>query len=138
AGSSKSHEPRLTALLVATRPTLLPRLLALHESKPWMLVEDGGAKLREAEPRPSLDAWADVLPRYADLQRAVASRVDEMIAVGTPDHRLDSLASHFEALLRDDRVVNVAIDEPLSREELDRLFSLTPRMDADVETLEAR
>ena len=136
-GRSQAHEPRLTALLEATHPDLVPHLIALHPTEPWMLVMDGGAKLREVESGPALDAWSDVLPRYAQLQRDLAPRVGDLLGVGTPDHRLESVPSLFEAMLHDDRVIGAADEAPLTRAERDWLLSLLPRIADDARALDA-
>lgn len=135
-GGNQAHEPRLTALLEETRPLFVPHVLALHPALPWMLLADGGAKLRDVADGPAFDAWVDVLPRYADLQRAVAPRAAELLAIGTPDHRLASLASRFEALLRDERVMRAA-GEALGPAELKQLFALLPRITDEARELDA-
>src|SRR5438093_1847951 len=126
-GGNQAHEPRLTALLAETRPSLLPAVLALHGSRPWMLLADGGARLREVDAGPAFDAWTDVLGRYAELQREVLPRVEEMVAIGTPDHRLEHLAGALESLLRDPPVMDVAVEQPITADERARLFALLPR-----------
>src|SRR5699024_831574 len=47
----------------------------------------------------SLGRWLAVLPRYADLQIAVAGRVDEVLELGVPDLRLASLPAAYDALV---------------------------------------
>src|SRR5438093_7817112 len=136
-GGNQAHEPRLTALLAETRPTLLPTVLALHESRPWMLLADGGAKLRDLDAGPAFDVWTDILVRYAELQREVVPRVDELVAIGTPDHRLEHLAGAFESLLRDPRVMDAVVEEPLTLDERARLFAILPRVAREAAELAA-
>jgi len=105
-GPSQAHEPALTALLAATAPALLPQILAIHPRETWMLLAGGGAKLRDAlEPTERLEVWARILPPYAELQRSLLGRVEEIRATGTPDHGPERLVSDFEAVLDDEQVL---------------------------------
>jgi len=105
-GPSQSHEPALTARLSRGGGSIVPAPLAVHPSEPWMLLADGGAKVREAFAGPALlEAWTRVLPRYAELQRRFIGHDDELLATGLPDRRLEVLALQLEPLLADDRVV---------------------------------
>ena len=93
-GPSQAHEPALTALLAATAPALLPQILAIHPRETWMLLAGGGAKLRDAlEPTERLEVWARILPPYAELQRSLLGRVEEIRGTGTPDHGPERLVS---------------------------------------------
>lgn len=127
-GENQAHEPRLTALLAAARPDLLPPVLALHDQRPWMLVADGGARLRDVAPPPALDEWASVLARYAELQRDLAPRAQELVAIGTPDHRLRRVAAMLGEVLADPLVVRGLDPEVLSVEEHRRLRAALPRL----------
>ena len=106
-GPSQDFEPALTALLVRTAPDVVPVVLARHPHEPWMLLGDGGAKLRDVLTGPALlEAWAEVLPRYAALQRQLVGRDSEILACGTPDRRLDHLAADLSHMLDDVRIVS--------------------------------
>jgi len=127
-GPSQAFEPALTALLARTAPDVVPVVLAVHTTEPWMLLADGGAKLRDAlSGRTLLEAWAEVLPRYADLQRRLLGRDDEILACGIPDRRLDHLAADLGRILDDDRIV--------SRAAAERLRELRPAMDTAARAL---
>lgn len=90
-GSTQAHEPRLTALLHREFPGLVTEVLALHPTQPWMLVAEGGKKPRDAYSGDDfLRVWREVLPRYAQLQRAATHHVREILRFGTPDHRAAS------------------------------------------------
>lgn len=113
-GPSQDFEPALTALLARTAPDLVPTVLAIHPDEPWMLLADGGAKLRDALAGPALlDAWAAVLPRYAELQRQLLGRDGDILACGTPDRRLDHLPADLGRILDDERIVPPAAGERL-------------------------
>ena len=120
-GESQAHEPALTTLLAATDRGLVPDVLAVHPERPWMLMADGGTKLRDAHDGTALlGAWLDLLPRYAQMQLAFIGREDELLATGTPDHRLDRLPGQLASVIADDRVFAALAQDLLasSHEEL--------------------
>ena len=99
-GPSQVQEAPVTDLLAGIRPDLLPELLAWDGGAGWMLVRDAGERLRELVARErSLGRWLDALPRYAELQLAVAPAADELVERGAPDRRLAVLPAQFEQLL---------------------------------------
>lgn len=105
-GPSQAHEPKLTALLAPIAPTLLPEVIATHPTRPWMLLADGGVKLREAVSGEALlDTWVALLPRYAELQRAMLGREDDLLATGTPDRGIGQLADQLGAVIADERAL---------------------------------
>ena len=136
-GPSQAHEPALTALLAATAPALVPEILAIHPRETWMLLADGGAKLRDVlAPAERLEVWARILPRYAELQRSLLGRQDAIRATGTPDHGSDRLVSDFRAVLDDERVLvpsSAIFDENARR----RLRELLPSIEARAAELAA-
>lgn len=95
-----AYEAGVVELLARVRPDLVPELVASDRERGWMLMADGGARLRETvECERDLGRWLDVLPRYAELQLATAEHGDELVALGTPDRRLAVLPSHYERLV---------------------------------------
>jgi hypothetical protein len=99
------HEA-LVALHLARRvPDRVPPLIAEDLDRGWMLMEDGGRRLREviAEER-DLSRWEDVLDGAADIARAMETDVDELLAAGVPDLRLATLPDRYAALVEDPEV----------------------------------
>lgn len=95
-----AHEAAVVSVLACERPDRVPELLAVDLERGWMLMGDGGERLREViERERSLRRWLDLLPEYAQLQLDVAHRADELVALGAPDRRLEKLASQYEDLL---------------------------------------
>ncbi|MEU7866919.1 phosphotransferase [Dactylosporangium sp. NPDC049140] len=90
-----------TAFEVALYP-LLHRLAPVHVLEPLaadpalgrLLLPDGGPTLRD---RPA--EFAAALPRYAELQRALAPAVDDMLAIGMTDMRPERLPQRFDEIL---------------------------------------
>lgn len=129
-GPSQAYEPALTALLSRTFGDLLPDVIAVHPREDWMLLADGGDRLRDVlEGRAFLDAWVELLPRYAELQIEFLGRDADLLACGTPDTRLDRLVSQLDAALADERILKPAI-RAFGPAERDRLRALLPRIAA--------
>lgn len=136
-GASQAHEPRLTKLLQREFPTLVPEVLALHPTHDWMLVADGGKKLRDVfSPEQMLTEWTQILPRYGELQLALAPHVDEMLALGAPDQRLPRLARDIAAVV-DERVLRFDEPDGLRRDDLPRLRAVLPKIATQAEELAA-
>jgi hypothetical protein len=96
------HEVAVHAVVSARRPDCVPALLAADPDRGWMLMADAGEPLREVVARErSVDAWLDVLPLYAGLQRDCTDDVPALLAAGAPDLRLavlpDAYAQTVEA-----------------------------------------
>jgi phosphotransferase family enzyme len=112
----QAFEPALTIRLAADFPQLLPQVLASDIERRWLLLADAGAPVRRFGNRPEF--WVDVLPRYAELQRDQARRVDEHLAAGVPDLRLELLPARYGELL--------AANLPCDREKKDAIARLEP------------
>jgi hypothetical protein len=113
----QAFEPRLTAELFARWPDRTPEVLAYDHAHAWMLLADAGAPLQTLGNPP--EAWLEVLPRYAELQRDEARFAADHLAHGVPDQRLRLWAARFDDLLHREL--------PLERHELDWLVAFTPR-----------
>lgn len=117
-----AFEGPLTAALARWVPEHVLEPLAFDAGRGWVLLPDGGELFRtvldrqEAGPR----AWEDLLRRYADLQRRLASRVGQLKALGVPGVRTEALADVFERV--------VAQHPALRTEERRRLEALRPRV----------
>lgn len=94
------HEAELVCLIAARRPDAVPPPLAADPGSGWMLMEDAGENLRAVVPRErSLARWLDVLGLYAGLQLDLEADVDELLAIGVPDLRLETLPGRYDALM---------------------------------------
>jgi len=123
-----AFEGPLTELLAREQPRRTAELLAVEPERAWMLTRDAGTRLREAAPGPEqLTHWERLLPRYAELQLALAPRADELLALGVTDLRLAVLpplleraCAERELLMRDD-------EDGMTPEELSALDDALPR-----------
>jgi hypothetical protein len=128
-GPTQRHEPRLTALLHREFPGLVTQVLALHPDRPWMLVAEGGRKIRDVYSGDAfLRAWRDVLPRYAQLQRDATPHVDEIIGFGTPDHRAAPLVAAFADVLANEPTLTGERSDRLTDDERRALTALRPKL----------
>ncbi|MEM7531213.1 MAG: aminoglycoside phosphotransferase family protein [Chloroflexota bacterium] len=121
--SSLAHEPMLTQLLANHQPHALPEIVAVDESQGWMLMKEGGIRLRELiNDTKDIHHWTTLLPRYAQFQQVMAVHADTLLTVGAFDRRLASLPQQYEALLTDRAAM--LIDYPKNAE-LDHLTEET-------------
>ena len=93
-----AFEVRLTSELYARWPGLVAEVLAHDEERAWLLLADAGTPIRALGNPP--EAWLEVLPLYAELQRGEISHTREHLAHGVPDLRLSTLPEHYETFLR--------------------------------------
>ncbi len=128
-GPTQRHEPRLTALVAHEFPGVVPEVIALHPDQPWMLVAEGGAKLRETFFGDELlRAWREILPRYARLQIALTDRTPDVLALGTPDRRADRLITGFAEVVASEPQLSHGRADRLTSDELQALVSLGPTL----------
>lgn len=121
-----AHEARLIEILSGRRPDLVTEVVASDESG-RMLMRDAGPQLSS---RPSLRAWEEALPLYAELQIAAAPDAGELLAAGAFDRRSSALPGRYREL-----VANAAAELP--RDEHRRLSALIPAVDEAFEALAA-
>ena len=91
-----AHEPGLTEALASQWPALLPTVLAADRARGWLLLADAGITLRSLiQTAADLWHWEHILPRYAELQIALAGQQDELLALGALDRRLAGLPAQI-------------------------------------------
>jgi hypothetical protein len=91
-----AFEAELLVMLERLHPGRVPDLVAADPERGWLLMRDGGTRLRElVRSSADLGRWEEVLPAYADLQLALAPHVEELLAAGVPDERLAVLPAHL-------------------------------------------
>ena len=116
-----AYEAGVVELLAERRPDCVPELIAADLERGWMLMADGGERLREVVERErDLGRWREVLPLYGQLQLDLVEDVDRLRGLGLPDRRLETLAAQYEEL--------VSRVETVTAEERRRLLELVPRI----------
>ena len=117
------HEPRLMRGLSGLYPDHIPAPLSIDEPRRWMLLADFGAAIGRGAP---VDVQEEMLLLYGALQRDAVSRVDDLLAMGCLDRRLDRLAAQVDPLLGD----TAMLASQLEAAEIERLRALGPRLKA--------
>lgn len=131
-----AHEPALTRALSRWRPDVMLQLLATDLGRGWMLMADGGTRLREViRADRDLRHWEALLPIYAELQIELSGRLHELLALGAPDRRLAALPAQYERLLADTTAMHIDLPRGLTSAEYGRLNELAPRFAALCEKL---
>jgi hypothetical protein len=122
------HEAPLLAALARLAPDRLLEPVAVDAGRGWSLLPDGGPTLRDvlAGDR-DLAHWERVLPEYAALQLAAAPHAAELLALGVPDHRPETMPALFAELLDDRESMLLGAEGGPSPEAYDRLRALLPR-----------
>ncbi|MBA2569078.1 MAG: aminoglycoside phosphotransferase family protein [Actinobacteria bacterium] len=116
-------EAELTARLAELQPDRVPELVDVDLERGWMLMRDGGTRLRElVETTEDLHHWQRLLPDYAQLQIDLAPHAGELLELGVPDERLSVLPEHFGELLD-------ARPEGLRADDHRRLVEAVPRVE---------
>jgi hypothetical protein len=104
-GGQTRYEAGLAAALATWAPDRVLAPLAVEPEQGWQLLPDGGTPLRAREDNTDPRAWERFLAGYAELQRRVSSHADDLLRLGTPDHRPEAMPDHLTALLEDPDVV---------------------------------
>jgi len=113
----QAFEPRMTSELAGRWPELLPEVIAHDERRAWLLLRDAGTPIGAYGNPP--EAWLDVLPRYAELQRGEAPHADDHLAHGVPDLRVAHFPERFDDLF--------SRNLPLDPDEIAALRTFAPR-----------
>lgn len=121
------HEIALTLKLAEWFPEVGPELIAIDAERGWMLMRDGGEQLRAfVRPTKNIQPWEPVIKRYAELQIGLAKHIDEILALGIPDHRLAVLPALYSQLFTDAEILRVDQEKGLTSNEFRQLKDLTP------------
>lgn len=123
-------EAALTQKLAGWYPDCMPELIAVDSGRGWMLMRDGGEQLRASiRPTQDIQPWNPVIMRYAELQIGLAEHVSEILALGIPDHRPDSLPALYQGLLADEQSLMIDQEKGLTSAEFQQLQGLSPRFE---------
>lgn len=99
-GPETAFEVGLYELLDRVAPDRVLSPLATDVTRGWLLLPDGGTPLGDRSSGTELaEALVTVLPQYGQLQRDVAPRVGELLALGVTDMRPAVLPERFDFAL---------------------------------------
>ena len=119
-GPGNAYEPRLVDALVRWGTPRILAPLAVDADRGWMLSPDGGPHLRDMlDGGAGIAHWERILPEWAEMQRRLAPRAEELIELGVPDLRPAALPAQFAALIEDP-------DAELSEPDQARLRAFVP------------
>ncbi|HEY9660158.1 MAG TPA: phosphotransferase, partial [Allocoleopsis sp.] len=117
-----AYEAALTQALFRWFPDCVPHILAIDAQRGWLLMADGGMRLREVlRTTDDLQHWESLLPSYAKLQQESAQYVDKLLGMGVYDRRLAGLPTQFQALLHDEDAIGLAGANGLTSDEYQQL-----------------
>lgn len=99
-----AFEPALSEALSRWAPEHVLTPYAVDCTRGWSLLPDGGPLLRSQTL--GVRHWEEVLVQYADLQRALVPRAEDLLGLGVPDARVlpelfDSIVQTIEVGVRE-------------------------------------
>ena len=97
AGRSHPNERQITETLTMRCPEYLPEIIAVHDEWNGWLMRDAGIPLLSSGSSISTHA-VGVVRRLGELQAATASCVEELLFIGSHDHRLPALRAQIREL----------------------------------------
>jgi hypothetical protein len=118
-GPVMAFEPRLSAELGARWHGRVAEVLAHDEERAWLLLADAGQPIGAFGNPP--EAWLQVLPGYAELQRGEITHAEDHLEHGVPDLRIAALPARYEDFLRHEL--------PLDEDEIATLRRFEPRFE---------
>ena len=122
------YESALTQKLAAWNSECMAELIAVDNTRGWMLMRDGGEQLRASiRPTQELKPWEPVITKYAELQIGLAKNLDEILDMGIPDYRPQHLPVLFETLLADEASLMIDQEKGLTSDEFQELQGRMPR-----------
>jgi GNAT superfamily N-acetyltransferase len=113
----QAFEPRLTSELYARWADRVTQVLAVDETRRWLLLGDAGVAVGELGNPP--ESWLEALPAYAELQKGEMAYAADHVGHGVPDLRMAALPAGYLRLL--------ASELPLARDDVNRLRDFAPR-----------
>jgi hypothetical protein len=128
-GDLFAHEPRLCAALAARFPGSVPDVIALDDAQHWILLDDAGPTLRATIRESGQRGLSESMVRaFAALQRETAAIVPDLLALGVPDRRLETLPALFEDLIADAPALMIGHPDGMTDSDADRLRACGPAL----------
>lgn len=123
---SISMEAKVTQLFAEKFHANVSEVIAINDELSCFLMNDAGLNLRKylkTEFKPELLIRA--IQEYTAIQRSTENNVDDFIALGIPDWRLNKIPELYENLVNDIDFLKV---ENITDEEIPNLQALTPKI----------
>lgn len=123
-------EAPLTQALAQWHQDDVPELIAVDSARGRLLMREGGARLRERiRATHDASAWLSILPRYARLQMDLAKHREEILGMGTPDHRLATLPGQYQEMLAEREILYLDQAKGLTADEYAGLQRLASQLE---------
>ena len=121
-------EPALVQQLAQWQPARVPDVVAVDAEARWLLLRAcDGQSLEDGAPLPD---WERAACAYAELQLTSSQHLPTLRALGCRDRDLLTLRSLIGPLLDDDAALRLDAEHGLAEDELSRLRTLAPRLEA--------
>lgn len=115
-------EPKVMHFLQSDFNDAVPSIIDLNNDEHCFLMDDRGIQLHEYfKAQFDTEILIDAIKRYTTIQIASLNRIDDFLALGVPDWRLEKLPTLYSELL--DRE-NILIEDGLSGDEINLLRKL--------------
>ena len=111
----QAYEVPLTIALAERWPDRVPEVVAADTERDWLLLRDGGVNVADSG---KVEVFPEALRLYGELQVGEIEHVDELLALGLRDLRLDVVANLYEPFF--------GRDHGLEPDEVARLLALAP------------
>ncbi len=124
------HEPLLTQMIASQYISLAPHVLAVHQERRWLLMKAVvGKKLTSnANPDKYLPRLKRLLFTYAQMQYGYTKYIDQFLALGCHDWRLEKLIEDIDPFFAELLSVLQGSRNPLTYGEQEALQSVVPRL----------
>jgi hypothetical protein len=131
-----AHEAGFTEFLASLNLDCLPRLLAVDTVRSWMIMRDGGNRLRETLiAQPDMQRWEELLPRYADVQIELSKHLPQIEKLNIPNCNLARLPQLYQSILEQQDWFRIDMENGVTAAEYQKLNDLLPVITAKCEQL---
>ncbi|WP_144212367.1 phosphotransferase family protein [Shewanella donghaensis] len=101
-----SNEPKLCEKLSQLFPKQSAKIIAIDETKKWMLTEDFGAAYEDTVTNPiPLIAWADAFASFAQLQINSVNHIQDLASSGCLVRDIQDLPQQLTSIFNDDNIL---------------------------------
>jgi hypothetical protein len=124
-----ANDAAITQALAGEAPDLVLTPLAVDAHRRWMLLPDGGRRLRDVlQESREIAHWERILPPYAQLQLRTEGRAAELRSLGAMERRPARLPELLDGLLDEPDLLLIGDADGLSDDEVRQLRDLRPRV----------
>jgi hypothetical protein len=122
-----ARETILTKSIAELYSQHLAELLVVDTQKSWMLIRDfRGKHLGKTQ---DIFYWQKALNLFARMQIQAIAQVEQLLAIGFPDRRIEQIINQIEPLFADNSAILIPQNAPrLSVNEIETLRSLIPQL----------